>query len=284
MNEVPLPEPMDCPISWKYPECWGEKLKEEHGYSYLGEACGHSGADFAIIYFICQMGEMALTKVKTQNMFIKRLADGTSLAKNIRPDDIDWQSGHTWERLDEMWEALFEIHNAQLAPRHIQVVIQEVRDFMLLGRQHCEALFGHLAAEVEPKAPTISFEEYLQRSLEQIQESAPKNKWDIIDEKHSSVAEGFIYILENVLMPGMIKVGFTAGNPDKRAKEISSKYNLPAKFAVSAYWRTTDPYIIEQRIHVALTDYAQGGEFFKLDLIEAKTVIERVLADQMTER
>ena len=269
---------MDCSISWKYPESWVDRLKEERGHTFLSEACGDSGADFAILYYICQMGETALTKVKTQNLFIKRLERGASLAKNIRRDDIDWQSGTTWERLDEMWEALFEIHNAQLAPQDIQLVIQEVRNFMLLGRQHCDALFAHIAATVEPVPPVLSEEEQIQRGIEELSAAMRKGKWDVIDEKHSTVTEGFVYVLENILMPGMLKVGFTAGNPDKRAKEVSAKYNLPAKFVVTGYWRTADPYIVEQRIHVALADYAQGGEFFKLPQIEATAIIEQVLA------
>ncbi|CAN5665139.1 hypothetical protein BH09PLA1_BH09PLA1_34700 [soil metagenome] len=45
-------------------------------------------------------------------------------------------------------------------------------------------------------------------------------------------------------------------------------------FEVVAYWRTKDPYIVEQRIHTALAGYAKGGEFFQVDPEFAKTTIE----------
>ena len=75
-------------------------------------------------------------------------------------------------------------------------------------------------------------------------------------------------------MPGIYKVGFTARNPDERASEISNQINLPSKFVVEKYWRTNDPYIVEQRIHNALSEYAEGKEFFKGDLKEICKIID----------
>ena len=98
--------------------------------------------------------------------------------------------------------------------------------------------------------------------------------WEMIDVEHSKVTEGFVYLLSNALMPGVYKIGFTDSNPDKRAREVSARYGLPIPFEVIGYWRTKDPYIIEQRIHSALAGYGKAGEFFEIDLQLVKETIE----------
>ena len=78
-------------------------------------------------------------------------------------------------------------------------------------------------------------------------------------------------------MPHIFKVGFTARNPDERALEISSKSGLPKSFKVEKYWRTDDPYIVEQRIHVQLSEFAEGKEFFKGDLNRICELIDNLV-------
>jgi len=73
----------------------------------------------------------------------------------------------------------------------------------------------------------------------------------------------------------MVKIGFIAGNPDKRALEISEQYALPSPFLVTGYIRTKDPYIVEQRIHTSLEDCRVKGEFFKINSNEALKVIRK---------
>ena len=95
-----------------------------------------------------------------------------------------------------------------------------------------------------------------------------------IELKWGKVESGFIYILDNEIMPNLYKVGFTARNPDRRAEEISSKSGLPKPFLVKKYWRTNDTYIVEQRIHEKLSDFSEGKEFFKGDLNEICKIID----------
>ena len=78
-------------------------------------------------------------------------------------------------------------------------------------------------------------------------------------------------------MPNIYKVGFTERNPDERAKEITLKSGLPKQFKVEKYWRSNDPYIVEQRIHEALSEFAQGKEFFKGDLNEICEFIDYLI-------
>ena len=106
-----------------------------------------------------------------------------------------------------------------------------------------------------------------------------KRKWESIDIDHSKVEEGFVYLLSNDLMPGVYKIGFTARNPDKRARELSEQYGLPISFKVVDYWRTKDPYIVEQRIHEELASFKKAGEFFEIDLECAKEIIQFLIAE-----
>lgn len=268
MTLINLPEPMQCPDSWKYTKEWQDQYIKKHGYDYLSKMCKHSDAQFQIMYYIYEKGEMALTKIKTQNLFIKRIAAGTADPADIRDHDIDWQSGCTWIRLDEMGQAVFEIYNAQLAPTDILKILGEVKAFMIAGQSHCKALLRYLANAREQK------ELEREQARLQVKKQGRTNKWDVIDVKHSEVTEGFVYLLSNALMPGIYKIGFTASNPDNRAREISGDYGLPMPFEVLEYWRTKDPYIVEQRIHVALASYKKAGEFFEVDLQFAKETIE----------
>lgn len=270
MTSTNLPEPLTCPDSWKYSGKWQDQYENSHGNDYLSKMCKHSSAGFRIMYYICYYGEVALTKIKTQNLFIKRITAGTVNSTTIRDKDIDWQSGATWLRLHENWEELFEIYNAKKAPADILEILDEVKTFMNKGQLHCQSLFQYIAdarADLEQK-------EEMEREQELLQQSQQPSKWDLIDEQHSKVVEGFIYLLSNDLMPGIYKIGFTAGNPDKRARELSVQYGLPMPFEVIEFWQTKYPYIIEQRIHTALASYSKAGEFFELDLDDAIETIE----------
>lgn len=186
MTPTNLPEPLKCPDSWKYPEAWNDRYEKKHGLGYLSKICKHNGAGFHIMYFIYHYGEVALTKIKTQNLFIKRITIGTVDPSTVRDHDIDWQSGATWVRLNEDWEELFEIYNAKKAPEDILKILDEVKAFMNAGQLHCQSLLQYLAnarAEIEQK-------EEIEREQELLQQRQQANKWDLIDEEHSKVVEG----------------------------------------------------------------------------------------------
>lgn len=279
MTSINPPKPLPCPDSWKYTQDWKDRYEEKHGEDYLSKMCKHSEAGFNIMYYICDMGEIALTKIKTQNLVIKRINTGKVDPTEISDFDIDWQSGHTWARLDEHRDELFEIYNANMAPADILRILDEVKTFMNSGQLHCQSLLRYLAdarAAFDQQKAALNHQEEMERVKTnlQIMEQSRANKWEAIDVKHSKVTDGFIYLLSNALMPGVYKIGFTAGNPDKRAREVSMNYGLPMPFEVIEYWRTKDPYIIEQRIHAALASYEKAGEFFEVDLQIVKETIE----------
>lgn len=266
-----LPEPLRCPDTWKYSDAWQKNYEKKNGLDYLSEKCEHSLAQFYIVNsYINGSGQTALDKIKKQNLIIKRLHSGTVDPTEVSDYDVDgWHT--TWAKLNEQREEVFAVYNAQKAPLDILEILDEVKAFMNEGQLHCQSLLQYLVnarAELEQK-------EEMEREQEIQQERA--NKWDLIDVEHSHVTEGFIYLLSNTLMPGVYKIGFTAGNPDRRARDVSVHYGLPMPFELIEYWRTTDPYIVEQRIHTALASYMKGGEFFEVDLEIAKQTIEGCL-------
>ena len=76
---------------------------------------------------------------------------------------------------------------------------------------------------------------------------------------------GYVYILENDSMPGLIKIGKTARNSRERARELSSSTGVPTPFKV-VFELSSDQYeILEKNIHSKLARYRvdNNREFFK---------------------
>ena len=61
---------------------------------------------------------------------------------------------------------------------------------------------------------------------------------------------GFVYILSNPAMPGLIKIGKTRLDPADRAAQLQTT-GVPAGFKVEYACRTPDPEVVEQAMHVA---------------------------------
>ena len=76
---------------------------------------------------------------------------------------------------------------------------------------------------------------------------------------------GYVYILENDSMPGLIKIGKTARNTHERAKELSNATGVPTPFKV-VFELCSDKYeMLERKVHSKLAQYRVGPnrEFFK---------------------
>jgi hypothetical protein len=288
MTQNNLPKPLQCPDFWKYTKEWENRYEEKHGLYYLSEICKHREASFNILRYICTYGEMALTKIKTQNLFIKRIAAGTLAPTTIGDYDIDWQGGHTWIRLNEFREELFEIYNAHRCPADILAIIDEVKSFMNEGQLHCQSLLQYLAgarADLEQREEMEREQERLIEEQELLREEQEFLKVKVQvrsskDEKHTTATEGFLYLLSNALMSGIYNIGFTSDDPEERAIEVSEHYGLPLPFEVIEYWQIKSPYITEKRVHTALASYLKGGDFFEVDLELAKQTIADCLENE----
>lgn len=84
-------------------------------------------------------------------------------------------------------------------------------------------------------------------------------------------SKGWVYILSNPFMPGLLKVGMTTTSPEARAKELSAGTGVPASFVVEASYFSEDPRGDESKIHKALSEYRvnNGREFFQCSIAQA---------------
>lgn len=87
-------------------------------------------------------------------------------------------------------------------------------------------------------------------------------------------SKGWIYILSNPCMPGLLKIGMTTTSPHIRAKELSSATGVPEKFVVEGAYFSDDPRGDESAIHAALSTHRinDSREFFKCSLAVADEI------------
>ncbi len=88
---------------------------------------------------------------------------------------------------------------------------------------------------------------------------------------------GYVYILSNPSMKGLLKIGLSTRPVQERVAELNSATGVPMPFKVEAYFISSDPEAHEQKIHAALSEYrVKGKEFFEVPLSKALDVVESV--------
>jgi hypothetical protein len=88
----------------------------------------------------------------------------------------------------------------------------------------------------------------------------------------ASASRGYLYILSNPSMPGVLKIGASERGGLLRAREIySGNTGVAAPFALEFEVMVRNPAIRERRLHEHLVRYRINGrrEFFRCDLIVA---------------
>src|ERR1019366_3710228 len=96
----------------------------------------------------------------------------------------------------------------------------------------------------------------------------------------------FIYILENTLMPGLVKIGRTERSVSERVNELSSSTGVPTGFTVVKEYAVANSVEAERIIHERLSDYrvSDNREFFKMEADDAVDIIELMLPKTETRR
>ncbi len=81
--------------------------------------------------------------------------------------------------------------------------------------------------------------------------------------------EGFVYVLSNKSMPGLLKIGYSK-NVSERVKQLSNT-SIPTPFKCEYYIYSENCAKLEKMVHLALSMYRVNDdrEFFKLSLINA---------------
>ena len=62
-------------------------------------------------------------------------------------------------------------------------------------------------------------------------------------------AEGWVYVLTNEAMPGLVKVGYTMKDPAIRAEDLSKETGIPMPFVVTYKALVVSPRDVEQLVH-----------------------------------
>ena len=89
--------------------------------------------------------------------------------------------------------------------------------------------------------------------------------------------KGYVYVLTNSAMPGLVKIGFTTWTPRVRARELSSASGAPASFNVRFCLAVPDALEIERGVHSESSKYRANRhrEFFRMLVRHTKDSIVR---------
>lgn len=93
----------------------------------------------------------------------------------------------------------------------------------------------------------------------------------------SEKKEGYVYVLSNPAMPGLVKIGRTTRHPADRVREMNSASGVALRFKLEMSIRTKYPNWTERLLHRALDRYRlnQNREFFQLSADEAVAICKR---------
>jgi hypothetical protein len=92
---------------------------------------------------------------------------------------------------------------------------------------------------------------------------------------------GWVYVLSNQAMPGLVKVGYSTKDPQLRVDELGGT-GLPHPFVLEYDVLVVEPRDIEQAVHVRLNSCHEAKEFFRCTVAEAMAAIQRVAAARST--
>lgn len=86
----------------------------------------------------------------------------------------------------------------------------------------------------------------------------------------------YVYILTNISIPGMVKIGMTTTTPDRRAREISSATGVPTPWILVFSFKCYRADLLEKEIHSNLAVYRvnEYREMFSIDSYSAQATIE----------
>lgn len=87
--------------------------------------------------------------------------------------------------------------------------------------------------------------------------------------------KGWVYVISNKAMHGLVKVGFSMNDPEKRAEELNHT-GSPHPYSVEYEVLIEEPYEIEQATHRLLSSRHEGKEWFRCSAEEAVAAIKQV--------
>ncbi|MGL9622026.1 GIY-YIG nuclease family protein [Bradyrhizobium sp. U531] len=94
---------------------------------------------------------------------------------------------------------------------------------------------------------------------------------------------GVIYILTNVAMPGIIKIGITEGDIEDRVRGLDNT-SVPLPFECFYAAQVAEPWKVEKAIHEAFGDnrIRKSREFFRISPDKPKAIVELLCQKNVT--
>lgn len=92
---------------------------------------------------------------------------------------------------------------------------------------------------------------------------------------------GWVYVIVNQSMPGLVKVGYTDRSPTKRASELAGT-GMPTAYSVAYSVQLGRARKVEQQVHRELAHARVGKEWFRCTVDAARAAIEKVAGPQLT--
>jgi|GEM_PF-6822676 len=255
---------------WIYTEKWCDVEFDELD---LNSLCLNSSAEFELPYIIYSSGSEIHSHIKLLNGVVDEIENTNleSLTYQQTEDLLDAiePSSHIGLEVFKRIDKEINLYKLDLLGGDTRSALAEIVRMQKEGIILFDTLKNFLTQLHKNKKT-----EKIRENFAETQQISRSLK---IELKHVQAESGFIYILSNSMMKDIFKVGFTARNPDERAKEVSREMGIPAEFIVEKYWRTVDPFIVEQRIHKDLKEYHKGGEFFEGDYKNIIEIISRII-------
>ena len=87
------------------------------------------------------------------------------------------------------------------------------------------------------------------------------------------MAKGWVYVISNKAMPGLVKIGFSGGDPELRAQQLAHT-GSPYRYVVEFEILVEDAYRLEQAAHRRLSAKREGREWFACSAEEAVAAIK----------
>lgn len=90
---------------------------------------------------------------------------------------------------------------------------------------------------------------------------------------------GYVYIVSNPSMPGLVKVGFTARSVKERIDELSDHTGVAEAYVEEWHCAVSSPQEAEKKAHHALEPfrYSRNREFFRISVDQAIGLISEAL-------
>jgi len=91
--------------------------------------------------------------------------------------------------------------------------------------------------------------------------------------------KGWVYVISNEAMPGLVKVGYSTKDPELRAAELGHT-GSPHPYTVEYEMLIEEPYNTEKEVHKRLAQKREGKEWFRCSAEEAVAAIKIVSGDR----